>query len=515
MSAGFSDTGNDSDSVKILDTTLRDGEQTKGVSFSRAEKLSLAKLLLKEVKVDRLEVASARVSEGEKETVKEVCAWAESEGLLEKIEVLGFVDNGKSIEWISEAGCKTMNLLAKGSLKHCVQQLGKKPEEHFSDVERDIDLAVSKGLKVNVYLEDVSNGFKDSEDYVIDFLKVLENSKACRVMLPDTLGTLDSFEALELVKKASAHYPLERLDFHAHNDYGLAVSNTLAAVKAGIRAVHCTMNGLGERAGNASLVEVVALVNDKAGLKCGIDEKALMKASKIVEEVSGKRLSSNKPIVGSDVFTQTAGIHADGDAKGGLYKSRLTPERFGRRLEYALGKLSGKASLENNLQELHIALSPEQKKLVLQEIVRLGDLKKSVTQEDLPFIISEVLKTPIEKRIEVAGCRVVSELGKRPRAKVCLKVDGKEFFEDSEGDGGYDAFMNCLEKISEKAGFALPELLDYEVRIPPGGRTDALVETTISWKFKGKESSTIGVDSDQLIAAVKATEKMLNNFFGR
>ncbi|MDO8647953.1 MAG: alpha-isopropylmalate synthase regulatory domain-containing protein [Candidatus Diapherotrites archaeon] len=497
--------------VGILDTTLRDGEQTKGVSFSLSEKLSIAKLLLKEAKVDRLEVASARVSEGELKNVQAICEWAESEGLLGKIEVLGFVDNGKSIDWVLQSGCKTINLLAKGSLNHCVNQLKKTPEEHFADVEKNIESAISKGLRVNVYLEDWSSGMRDSPKYVFDFLAMLSKTKISRVMVTDTLGVLEPFSAKEFLLQARKHFPIERIDFHAHNDYGLAVANSLAAVFAGgVRCVHCTVNGLGERAGNAALAEVVALIKDKTEFSCLVDEKSLVNASRLVEQASGKRVPGNKPIVGSDVFTQTAGVHADGDAKGKLYVSKLTPERFGRKTEYALGKLSGKSSLEYNLKSLEIELSPEQKKLVLEEIIRLGDKKKAITPEDLPFIISDILKTPIEKKFEIFKCRIVSEFGQRPNASVGLRINGKEFIEESEGDGGYDAFMKALEKISEKAGFLVPELLDYEVRIPPGGRTDALVETTINWNLKGKAFATIGVDSDQLIAAVKATERMLN-----
>jgi len=170
-------------------------------------------------------------------------------------------------------------------------------------------------------------------------------------------------------------------------------------VHEGIKAVHSTVNSLGERTGNASLCEIVPAINDKTNYKCGVDEKALVSISRFVERVSGKKVSSNKPIVGEDVFTQTAGIHADGDAKGGLYVNPLRPERFGRKREYALGKLSGKASLEQNLKELKIDLTPEQKKLVLAEIVSLGDKKEAVTVEDLPFIIADVIKTPVEKRL--------------------------------------------------------------------------------------------------------------------
>ncbi|MEK6957500.1 MAG: alpha-isopropylmalate synthase regulatory domain-containing protein [archaeon] len=495
--------------VQVMDTTLRDGEQTRGMSFSAEEKLSIAKLLLKEVKVDRIEVASARVSQGEKESVKAICAWAKNEGLLERIEVLAFVDEA-SIDWAFEAGCRTINLLAKGSKKHCELQLRKKPEEHYADAERVIKYAKAKGMGVNVYLEDWSNGIKDSKEYVFAFTKRLKKAGINRLLLPDTLGVLDPLQTQKFVREMKKAIPLKQCDFHGHNDYGLGTANALVAVAEGIRGVHCTINGLGERTGNSILAEVVATINDKTNCRCGVDESALVRASKYVERVSGKKVSENKPIVGDDVFTQTAGIHADGDMKGNLYVNPLTPERFGRKREYALGKLSGKSSLEQNLRELHIELTPEQKKLVLAKIVELGDKKETVTPEDLPFIISDVLKTPLEKKAEILECKVFSNFNGKPKASLKIKLNGKTIAEESEGDGGYDAFMQCLKLACTEVDMKLPELTDYSVRIPPGGKTDALVETTITWRQNGKEFRTIGIDSDQVMAAVKATEKMLN-----
>ncbi|MFH1256256.1 MAG: alpha-isopropylmalate synthase regulatory domain-containing protein [Candidatus Diapherotrites archaeon] len=497
--------------IEVMDTTLRDGEQMQGVSFSPYEKLNIAKMLLQELRVDRLEIASARVSKGEEEAVKKIVEWAKENGLLERIEILGFVDGSASVEWVKGCGGKTLNLLVKGSLKHLSEQLKKSPEQHFKEISETVVQAKANGFTVNVYLEAWSNGMKESKEYVFSLIKNLAEMKVKRIMLPDTLGILSPDETFSFVKEVVEAFPLEWFDFHAHNDYGLATANTLAAVKAGAKGVHATVNGLGERAGNASLSEVVAAINDKAGLKCKVNENFLVSASRLVETFSGKRISANEPIVGANVFTQTAGVHADGDAKARLYMNSLLPERFGRKREYALGKLSGKASLEQNLAALKMELSKEDKEKVLKRIIQLGDMKKVVTQEDLPYIIADVLETPQEQKAQITACNINSGKGITPKASITLKINRNEFSEESVGDGGYDAFMNALRKAAEKSGFDLAQLTDYEVRIPPGGKTDALVEATITWHSNGRSFKTIGVDSDQLMASVKATEKMLNS----
>ncbi|MDP6670714.1 MAG: alpha-isopropylmalate synthase regulatory domain-containing protein [archaeon] len=496
--------------VYIMDTTLRDGEQTQGVSFTAEEKLGIAKRLLEKVKVDRIEVGNARVSEGELDAIKGITSWAKKEGLLGRVEVMGFVDFERSVEWINEAGAKVMNLLAKGSLKHCEKQLGKSQEQHFEDVRKTIEFAKKSGLKVNVYLEDWSNGMHESRDYVFSFVKLLNKLPVERILLPDTLGLLSPAKTTKFCAEMIEKFPKTRFEFHAHNDYGLAVANTLAAVNAGINGVHVTVNGLGERGGNAPLGEVVAAIRDHTSLNVAIDEKEIYKTSKIVEAFSGKRIPENKPISGESVFTQTAGIHADGDVKGNLYANKLLPERFGRQREYALGKLSGKTSLEINLKKMGIELTKEQKKAVLERVVQLGDKKEKVTPEDLPYIVADVLQTPEEQKIKIVNCVVSSGRGITPHASFTLKSNGDQVAASGVGDGGYDAFMNALKGAVKQFGIELPQLADYEVRIPPGGKTDALVETTITWQKNGSRFKTIGVDSDQVMAAVKATEKMLN-----
>ena len=500
--------------IEILDTTLRDGEQTSGVSFNPDEKLAIARLLLEGLKVNRIEVASARVSRGEKEAFAKICAWAATCGKLEAVEALGFVDGGLSIDWIVSAGGRVMNLLTKGSLRHVTGQLRKTPGEHRDDILRDISLAVAKGLEVNVYLEDWSGGMTDSPEYVFFLVDALKDAPVRRIMLPDTLGILDPVKSRAYCRAMLERYPGIHFDFHPHNDYDLAAANAFEAVRAGVKGLHTTVNGLGERTGNLPVSSAIGILNDHLKVENTLDESRLMHVCRYVETISGVRIPANKPLVGEFVFTQTSGVHADGDRKGGLYQNALLPERFGRHRHYALGKTSGKANIVKNLESLGINLTPEQMKRVTVRVVELGDKKESLTPEDLPFIVADVLKgdmsTTAPDRIHIINYSLQLARGMRPIANIRIDIDGTEYEEAAAGDGQYDAFMKALWIIYDRLGRRHPRLTDYVVKIPPGGKTDALVETTISWDWQGKDFKTRGVDSDQAEAAIKATIKMLN-----
>lgn len=495
-----------------MDTTLRDGEQTSGVSFSISEKLTITQLLLEELLVDRVEIASARVSEGEFEAVKTITSWAKENGYLQAIEILTFVDNGISIDWMLKAGAKVQNLLTKGSLNHLTHQLKKTPEQHFAEIADIIALASKKGIDTNVYLEDWSNGMKNSPEYVYQYLNFLSKQPIKRILLPDTLGVLTPSETFQYIAELRHKYPDQHIDFHAHNDYDLGTANVLEAVKAGVNGLHLTVNGMGERAGNAPMASVVAVMNDfLPDVMVSVKESAIYKVSKLVETFSGIRIPANKPIVGENVFTQTAGIHADGDNKNNLYFNDLLPERFGRKRKYALGKTSGKANIEKNLQELGLKLNQEDLKKVTQRVIELGDRKETVTKEDLPYIISDVLDSNLyEEKVKVESYVLTHAKGLRPSATIAVCIDGKTMEEHAQGDGQFDAFMKALAKVYAKKNLRLPKLVDYTVRIAPGSSSDALCETIITWETGSRTFVTRGLDSDQTVCAIKATQKMLN-----
>ena len=499
--------------IEIMDTTLRDGEQTSGVSFPSVEKLTIAKLLLEELNVDRIEVASARVSEGEFQGVKAITDWANKSGYINRVEILTFVDGGRSIDWMINAGAKVQNLLTKGSLNHLTHQLKKTPEQHFSEIKEVIDLAQKAGIATNVYLEDWSNGMRNSPAYVFEFLDFLVTQPVVRILLPDTLGVLTHTETYEYFSKITTKYPTVHFDFHAHNDYDLSVANVMESIKAGAKGIHLTVNGMGERAGNAPLASVVAVINDffKDEVEIQVKETALYSVSKLIETFSGVRIPSNKPVVGDNVFTQTAGIHADGDNKNNLYFNDLMPERFGRKRKYALGKTSGKANIEKNLQELGLELNNEDLLKVTQRIIELGDKKEVVTKEDLPYIISDVLDSAAyQEKVIIESYVLTHSKGLKPSTTVAIRIDGTLYEEHAQGDGQFDAFMNALGKLYKMKKMELPALVDYAVRIPPGSASDALCETIITWENSSKRFITRGLDSDQTVSAIKATQKMLN-----
>ena len=499
--------------IEVMDTTLRDGEQTSGMSFSASEKLTITKLLINELNIDRIEVASARVSAGEFDAVKSIMKWSKKNNLIERVEVLTFIDNGISIDWLKKCGGKVQNILAKGSVNHLKYQLRKSKNDHFNDIQKMIELADKNEISSNIYLEDWSNGMKSSPDYIYEFIKMLSGTSIKRIMLPDTLGVLNPTMTYSYIYSLCNEFPNLHFDFHGHNDYDLSVANTLEAIKAGCDGIHSTINGMGERAGNTPLASIIAANNDfLKDFNIEINEKNLYNVSKLVSTFSGFRIPPNKPVIGENVFTQTAGIHADGDSKNNLYHNELLPERFGRKRKYALGKTSGKANIKKNIENLGLNLSDDEIKKVTARVIELGDKKEKVSADDLPYIISDVLKTDnFKNKIQIKSYYLRHKKNNKPSAKIEVGYNGKIHKESGKGDGQFDAFMSALKKLYKKIDLELPILVDYSVTIPPGSNSDALCETFITWKKSNREEFvTRGLDSDQTVSAIKATEKMLN-----
>ena len=451
-----------------MDTTLRDGEQTSGISFSSSEKLTISKLLLEELLIDRIEIASARVSEGELESVKVISDWAKSNGHINKIEVLTFVDNGKSINWMLKSGAKVQNLLTKGSVNHLTNQLKKTPEQHFKEINEILTSSEKEDIKTNVYLEDWSNGMRNSKDYVIDLIDFLSKKRIERILLPDTLGILTPRETYNFISEIINKFPNVHFDFHSHNDYDLSVANVIESLKAGCHGLHLTINGMGERAGNAPMASVAAVINDfLPEISINLKEESLYKVSRLVSTFTGFRIPANKPVVGENVFTQTAGIHADGDNKKNLYFNDLLPERCGIKRKYALGKTSGKANIQKNLQDLGLTLNSTELKKVTERIIQLGDKKEKVTT-GFAYIISEVLKNSKEiGNVKIHSFTLQHKKNNKPTADLEIIINGKLYKDSGTGDGQFDAFMNALRKIYLSNYIELPLLIDYNVTIPP------------------------------------------------
>ncbi len=497
--------------LEIMDTTLRDGEQVSGVSYTAEEKFTIARFILEKLRVDRIEVCSALSSEEDLNAAKRISIFAEEK--MKKpfaVEALAFM-NSASVEWLKKANVRTANLLVKGSLVHLKKQLRMKPEEQNKLIKDIVEEMKEAKMRVHVYLEDVSYGIQEDKNFVYSLLEALSDLDVDRIMLPDTRGILAPWQVRDLFGPLFKAFPKLIFDFHAHNDYGLAVANTLEAARLPFRGVHATVNGMGERTGNAALEEVVVAVKDFTNRRMNIVEKYLTRASHLVQRISGKRVAWNKPIVGDDVFTHVAGVHADGEKKGNVYTSKLYAERFGRSKSYSVGKLSGKASIELALKDMGLTLNKEQVKEVLKQVVALGERKSKITEADLFFIAREVLRAGGCNLFKVLDINVLSDNKLPSSCVVKVKVKKEEIVAVGKGNGGFDAFMSAIRSIAKKEDFLLPELVDFEVGIPKGGGTDALVETTITWRDRrGRIFRTVGVNADQVLAAVAAAEKAIN-----
>jgi (R)-citramalate synthase len=490
-------------SFEIMDTTLRDGEQTPGVNYTPEEKLVIAEAMLR-AGTDAVEVASAKISEGEAQALRNITSWARAHGMAERVEVLGFVDGTSSVDWIVQNGGQTLNLLAKGSQHHCEVQLRKTVTEHLQDIERTVSYASKNNVTVNVYLEDWSQGMANSPDYVMELTSGLGKLPVKRVMLCDTLGVLTPEQTETYIQKMRDSFELQ-FDFHAHNDYGLAVPNSLRALRAGANRIHVAMNGLGERAGNTNLATLVVAARDLHCMTCNVSEQALGMLSDLVAGISGVEPASNAPVVGRMSAIQGCGVHADGDKKGKLYQNRLDPARFGRKRSYDLGKTAGLASIERNCKELGIEISQEQQRALLAKVKELGDQKVTVTQADIILLLHDVFSAK-EDGLKLRDYHFTMRKGALPRATLLLARNDETMTARGVGDGQYDAFINALRSIYTD----IPELVDYRIGISRKGTSGALTEAIITWRTDGRMFTTRAVDSDQLVAAMKATMRMLN-----
>ena len=265
------------------------------------------------------------------------------------------------------------------------------------------------------------------------------------------------------------------------------------------------------RAGNAPLASVLAVIEDQLNLHSQVCLSKSYQISKIIETYSGIRIASNRPITGDFAFTQVAGIHADGDLKHNLYCSELSPERFGRTRAYALGKTSGKSNIIKNLELMGMDWDEKLIQKLTDKVVEMGDKKEPVTQDELPYIVAELLNNGIEDQpVKLLNYSLTAAKGMRPVVTVQMDIEGTVYEENAAGDGQYHAFTLAVDRIFKRLQQPVPDLVDYVVVIPPGGRTDAYVQTIITWKWEGQLFRTRALDVDQTVAAIKATLKMLN-----
>lgn len=476
--------------IKVLDTTLRDGEQTPGVSLTSLEKLRIA-TKLDEIGVEYIEAGSAITSEGERESIKEIT----SQGF--GAEILSFsrpltVD----IDYCLDCDVDGVNLVVPTSELHIHDKLNISCDE-LIDLSNDaVDYCKDHGLVVELSAEDASRSN-------VDFLrKVYSNAidhGADRICVCDTVGILTPDSSLDLFSKLN--------DFsvpiacHCHNDFGLAVANTLAALKGGASEIHTTINGIGERAGNTSFEECVVSINrllPQFSTNVKIDQ--IYDISKLVARSTGVYIQPNKAIVGENAFAHESGIHSDGVIKNSATYEAITPELVGRKRKFIIGKHMGTHGLDNRLKELGLNVDDIQLKQICDDIKELADKGKTVTDVDLQVIADNVLEINHEDRIKLDELTIVSGNKVMPTASVKITVDDVEILNAGVGLGPVDAAINALKSVD---AFKDIDLIEYHVDSITGG-TDAFIDVIIKLQKEDKVVSARGTEADIINASVKA-----------
>ncbi len=482
----------------ILDTTLRDGEQTPGVSLSVEQKVMIAQALDK-LGVDIIEAGTAIASQGDFNAIREIS------NLGLKAEICSFARIKKEdIDAAADAGAKSIFMVAPSSDIHIKAKFPGKDREYV--IERSVEAveyAKERGLVVEFGGEDASRG---DLEYIIKLFKAAEDAGADRLTYADTVGVLSPERTEEVIKRLKSEFKTP-IAIHCHDDFGLATANTIYAVKNGADEFHGTINGIGERAGNAAIEEVVIALEYLYGIKTGIKKEMLYSTSKLVEKLTRITIPPNKPIVGENAFTHESGIHTSALFRDATSYEPISPETVGRRRVIVLGKHAGRASVEAIMKDLGYKATPEQMKEILMRIKEIGDRGKRVTDADVKTIIETVLQIRRERKVKLEDLAIFSGMKSMPMASVKLKINGEEKIEAAVGVGPVDAAINAIRKAIKD--FADIKLVSYHVDAITGG-TDALVDVVVQLRKGSKVVTARGARTDIIMASVEAFIEGLN-----
>ena len=480
--------------IRFLDTTLRDGEQTPGVSLTPAEKLEIA-CALSDIGIHVIEAGSAVASEGEREAIRLIAQAGLSSECCTYVRALP-----QDIDCAADAGADSVHLVVPVSDLHIERKMQKTRDQIFSMAMDATEYAKERGLIVEFSGEDSSRAD-------LDFLKSIfaggVEHGADRLCFCDTVGVLTP----EVTKEIIPPLCLAPLSIHCHNDLGLALANSLTALKAGASCCHVTVNGLGERAGNTPFEEVVMALEHLYKVQTGINTKKIYPLSTLVSRLSGVPFATNKPIVGTMAFTHESGIHAHGLFRDSRTYEPIDPELVGRVRRIVLGKHSGSASVKAALTELGYAPNPRQLEEIVKRIKSLGDEGRRVSDTDVMAIADVVMSLECKPVIALKQYTVVSGTNVIPTASVTMQVNNQEVIGAATGTGPVDAAIRVLQQSVAVAGDI--RLEEYHVDAITGG-TEAMVDVTVKLSKDGRSITSRGARTDIIQASVEAVLAGMN-----
>jgi 2-isopropylmalate synthase len=501
----------EADRVLIFDTTLRDGEQCPGATMTHEEKLEVAEVL-DAMGVDVIEAGFPIASEGDFAAVNEI-AKRTKKAVVCGLARASFKDIDCCAEAIKPAERRRIHTFLSTSPVHMKYKLQKEPHEVY-------EMVIAQVTRARNYTDDVEWSSEDGTRTEFDFLcrcvEAAIKAGATTINIPDTVGYTVPDEYFALMQRLRERVPnsdAARFSVHCHNDLGMAVANSLAGVHAGARQIECTINGIGERAGNAALEEVVMAMrvrNDVLPYWTGIDATMLTRASKLVAAVTSFPVQYNKAIVGRNAFAHESGIHQDGMLKHTQTYEIMMPEDVGvKQTSLVMGKHSGRHAFVHKLEELGYRLAGNQLEDAFVRFKALADRKKHVYDEDIEALVDEEIATA-QDHIKLVSLTVIAGTRGPQRATMRLDIDGKSVIDEREGNGPVDATFNCIKAMMPHE--AVLEL--YQVHAVTEG-TDAQAEVSVRLSEQGRSVTAKGADPDTLVASAKAYLAALNKLMVR